>query len=239
MSSPDRQVWQAFVQLADTLVADFDVIEFLHALAQHCVDLLGVSACGILLADHTGRLNLVAASTEQVRLLELSQAQTAEGPCVDAYRTRAPVSCPDTAAARERWPDFAPAALSAGFAAVHALPMQLREQAIGAVSLYATQPSEPGGLTAELGQALADVATIGILHERALHRRETVTEQMERALSSRITIEQAKGVLAERLHVTIEDAFTLMRAYARDHSLKLADTAHAIAAGELHITPLG
>jgi hypothetical protein len=239
MSSSDRQVWQVFVQLADTLVADFDVIDFLHILAQHCVDLLGVGACGILLADHTGRLNLVAASTEQVRLLELSQSQAAEGPCVDAYRTRAPVSCPDVAAARERWPDLVPAALSAGFAAVHALPMRLREQAIGAVCLYATTPAELGGQTAELGQALADVATIGILHERALHRREAVTEQMQKALSSRITIEQAKGVLAERLHVTIEEAFTLMRAYARDHSLKLADTARAITAGELHITLLG
>jgi transcriptional regulator with GAF, ATPase, and Fis domain len=239
MSSSDRQVWQVFVQLAGTLVADFDVIEFLHTLAQHCVDLLGVSACGILLADHTGRLNLVATSTEQVRLLELSQSRAVEGPCVDAYRTRAPVSCPDMAAARDRWPDFAPAALSAGFAAVHALPMRLRDQAIGAVSLYCTQPSELGGQAAELGQALADVATIGILHERALHRREAVTEQMQKALSSLITIEQAKGVLAERLHVTIEEAFTLMRAYARDHGLKLADTARAITAGELHITSLG
>jgi GAF domain-containing protein len=239
MSSSDRQVWQVFVQLADTLVADFDVIDFLHTLAQHCVDLLGVSACGILLADHTGRLNLVAASTEQVRMLELSQSQAVEGPCVDAYRTRAPVSCPDMTAARERWPDFAPAVLSAGFAAVLALPMRLREQAVGAVGLYSTRPAELVGQAAELGQALADVATIGILHERALHRRETVTEQMEKALSSRITIEQAKGVLAERLHVTIEEAFILMRAYARDHSVKLADTARAITTGELHITLLG
>lgn len=236
MSSSDRQVCQVFVQLAGTLVADFDVIDFLHTLAQHCVDLLGVSACGILLADPTGRLNLVAASSGQVRLLELSQ--TVEGPCVDAYRTGIPVSCPDVAAARERWPDFVPAVLSAGFAAVHALPMRLRELAMGAVGLYATQPADLVGQTAELGQALADVATIGILHERALQRREAVTEQMEKALSSRITIEQAKGVVAERLHVTIEEAFTLMRAYARDHSLKLADTARAITAGELHITLL-
>ena len=239
MSSSDRQAWRVFVQLADTLVADFDVIDFLHTLAQHCVDLLDVSACGIWLADHADRLNLVAASAEQVCFLELSQAETVEGPCVYAYRTRAPVSCPDLAAACERWPDFVPAALSAGFAAVYALPMRLHEQAIGAVSLYATQPAELAGQTAELAQALADVATIGILHERALHRREAVTEQMQKALSSRITIEQAKGVLAERLHVAIEEAFTLMRAHARDHNLKLTDTARAITAGELHIAVLG
>ncbi len=236
MNSSDRQVWRAFVQLADTLTADFDIIDFLHTLAQHCVDLLGVSACGILLADHNGRLNLVAASTEQARLLELSQAQAAEGPCVDAYRTRAPVSCPDLAAARERWPDFAAAALSAGFAAVHALPMRLHGEAIGAISLYCTQPARLTGQTAELGQALADVATIGILHERTLRRREVVSEQLQKALESRITIEQAKGMLAERLHVTVGEAFALLRAHARDHNLKLADTARAITEGKLNIT---
>lgn len=236
MNSSDRQVWRAFVQLADTLTADFDIIDFLHNLAQHCVDLLGVSACGILLADHTGRLNLVAASTEQARLVELSQAQAAEGPCMDAYRTRAPVSCPDLAAARERWPDFAAAALSAGFAAVHALPMRLHEQAIGAMSLYSTQPAGLDAQTAELGQALADVATIGILHERTLRRREVITEQLQKALESRIMIEQAKGILAERLRVTVGEAFTLIRGYARTHNLKLADTARAITEGKLNIT---
>ena len=236
MSTSDRQVWRAFVQLADTLTTEFDVIDFLHTLAQHCVDLLGVSACGILLADHTGRLNLVAASTEQARLLELSQAQAVEGPCVEAYRTRAPVSCPDLAAAGERWPDFAAAALSAGFAAVHALPMRLHEEAIGAMSLYSAQPARLDGPAAELGQALADVATIGILHERTLRRREVVTEQLQKALESRITIEQAKGMLAERLHVTVGEAFTLIRDYARAHNVKLADTARAITEGELNIT---
>jgi transcriptional regulator with GAF, ATPase, and Fis domain len=236
MNSSDQRVWQAFVQLADTLTADFDVIDFLHTLAQHCADLLGVSACGILLADHTGRLNLVAASTEQARLLELSQAQMEEGPCVDAYRTRTSVSCPDLAAARDRWPAFTEAALSAGFAAVHALPMRLREQAIGALGLYSTRPARLSGQSAELGQALADVATIGILHERALHHQEVVTEQLQKALHSRITIEQAKGVVAERLHVSIDEAFTLIRAHARNHNLKLADAARAITEGELDIT---
>ncbi len=236
MNSSDRQVWRAFVQLADTLTADFDVIDFLHTLADHCVDLLGVSACGILLADHTGRLNLVAASAEQARLVEMSQAQAAEGPCLEAYRTRIPVSCPDLAAARERWPEFAEAALSAGFAAVHALPMRLHAEAIGAISLYSTRPMEINGQVAELGQALADVATIGILHERTLRRREVVTEQLQKALDSRITIEQAKGMIAERFQVTVGEAFTLIRSYAHAHDLKLADTARAITEGELTIT---
>lgn len=236
MSSSDRQVWQAFVQLADTLTAEFDVIDFLHTLAQHCVDLLDVSACGILLGDHTGRLNLVAASTEQARIVELSQAQAEEGPCVDAYRTRSPVSCPDLAAARERWPEFAAAALSAGYAAVHALPMRLRGEAIGALSLYSAQQAKLSAQTIELGQALADVATIGILHERTLRRREVVTEQLQKALDSRITIEQAKGILAERLHLTVDEAFIRLRAYARDHNLGLAATARAVTEGEINIS---
>jgi hypothetical protein len=236
MSVSDRQVWQAFVQLADTLTADFDVIDFLHTLAQHSVDLLDVSACGISLADHTGQLNLVAASTEQVRLLELSEVHTVEGPCVDAFRTRALVGCADLAADSERWPVFTAAALAAGFAAVHALPMRLRGEAIGAMSLYSTQSPGLNGRAAELGQALADVATIGILHERAFRRKEMVTEQLQNALASRITIEQAKGVLAERLHLTIEDAFALLRAYSRDRNLKLADSARAVIEGELRIT---
>jgi len=234
MNSSDRQVWRAFVQLADTLTADFDVIDFLHTLAEHCVDLLGVSACGILLADHTGGLNLVAASTEQARLVEMSQA--AEGPCPEAYRTREPVSCPDIAAVRERWPDFAAAAVAAGFAAVHALPMRLHGEAIGAMSLYSARPAEISGQAAELGQALADVATIGILHERTLRRREVVTEQLQKALDSRITIEQAKGMIAERFQVTVGEAFTLIRSYARAHDLKLASTARAITEGQLTIT---
>jgi len=234
MSPRDRDAWQIFVRLADTLVADFDVIEFLETLAQASVDLLGVTATGILLADHTGTLNLVAASTQQARVVELSQLQDAEGPCLDAYRNRAPVQCPDLATARDRWPVFAPALAAAEFGAVHALPMRLREQAIGAMNLFSIEPSTLDAQTAELGQALADVATIGILHERAFRHHEVVTQQPQSALNSRIVIEQAKGVLAERLQLSIEDAFTELRAYARDHNLKLADVAGAITRGELH-----
>jgi transcriptional regulator with GAF, ATPase, and Fis domain len=234
MSSRDRKAWQTFVQLADTLVADFDVIDFLDTLAQASAELVGVTAVGILLADHTGALNLVAASTEQARLLELLQLQNAEGPCLDTYRTGVPVQCSDLTAARDLWPGFAPAALAAGFDAVHALPMRLREQAIGAMNLFSTEPGALDSETSELGQALADVATIGILHERAFRRHEVVTQQLQNALHSRIVIEQAKGVLAERLQLSVEDAFTVLRTTARDRNLKLADVAGAVIRGELH-----
>ncbi len=233
MSPRDRRAREIFVSLADTLVADFDVIDFLDTLAQAGVELLGVDAAGILLADHTGTLNMVAASTQQARIAELSLIQRDEGPCLDAYRTGSAVQCPDPAAIRDRWSAFGPAALAAGFAAVHALPMRLGEQAIGAMNLFS---AEPGGLdaeTAEIGQALADVATIGILHERALRRHDLVIQQLQYALNSRIVIEQAKGVLAERLHLSIENAFAVLRDYARDNDLKLAAVADAITRGAL------
>ena len=238
MSPSDSRTWRAFVRVADTLVADFDIIEFLAMLADFGVELLGVSACGILLADPEGRLNLVAASTEQARVLELSQLQNDDGPCLDAYRTMTAVTCPDLAAADGQWPTFGPAALALGFTAVHAVPMRLREQAVGAFNLFSALPGPLDDETIELGQALADVATIGILHERAIHRQEVVAEQLQVALNSRIVIEQAKGVLAERLQVSIGDAFTTLRRYARVNNLKLAQVAASVAAGELSI-PLG
>ena len=235
MSPSDRQAWRAFVKVADTLVADFDIIDFLDTLAQYGIDLLGASACGILLADQAGKLNLVAASTEQARLLELSQLQNAEGPCLDAYRSLSLVTCPDLTS-DGRWPTFARSALDAGFRGVHAVPMRLREQAVGAFNLFTAGTGALDAEATELGQALADVATIGILHERAIRRSEVVTEQLQVALNSRIAIEQAKGVLAERLQLDIDDAFAALRGYARQRNLKLAEVARLVAAGELDIT---
>jgi len=234
MSPRDRHAWKVFAQLAETLVTDFDVIDFLDTLAQASVEWLGVDAAGILLADHTGTLNLVAASTEQARIVELSQLQNGEGPWLDAYHTRSAAQCPDISVAQDQWPAFASAALAAGFAAAYALPMRLCDRAIGAMNLFS---AEPGGLaaeTAEFGQALADVATIGILHEHAFRHHETVIQQLQFALNSRIVIEQAKGVLAARLDLTIENAFAVLRDYARDHNLKLADLAQAVTRGELY-----
>ncbi len=231
MSLRDRHAWETFVRLADMLVADFDIIDFLDTLAQASVELLGVDAAGILLADYAGALNLVAASGEQTCIAELSQLQQAEGPCLDAYRTGSAVQCPDPLTARDRWPAFASAVLAAGFSAVYALPMRLRDQVIGVMNLLSVKPGELDADAAELGQALADVATIGILHERAFRRHEVVIQQLQHALSSRIVIEQAKGVLAERLHLSIEDALAVLRDYARDNNLKLAAAADAVTRG--------
>jgi transcriptional regulator with GAF, ATPase, and Fis domain len=214
-----------FVELADTMVAEFDVLDFLHLLAQRSVQVLDSAAAGVLLADPRGELRLAAASTEAVRVLELFQLQNDQGPCLDCYRTGKPVVASDLTAARQYWPEFAAAAREAGFAAVHALPMRLRSEVIGALNLFQLSP---GGLSDEdvrVGQALADVATIGLLQERSARRSEILHEQLQRALNSRVAIEQAKGKLAERLGIDMDQAFSLLRAYARNRNLRLSDLA--------------
>lgn len=236
MTATDRRARDTFVELADTLVADYDVIDFLDTLAGRVVDLLGVTACGLLLVDHHQALNLVAASSEQARLLELFQLQNSEGPCLECYRAGTPVQCPDLTRVGQRWPRFARAALDTGYTAVHALPMRLRNEVIGAMNLFSATPGALDTEAVALGQALADVATIGILHERAVRRHEVITEQLQAALNSRILIEQAKGVLAEQLNVSVDDAFAVLRAHARAGNRKLREVAFAVIDGTLDLT---
>nr|WP_285748927.1 GAF and ANTAR domain-containing protein [Lentzea sp. NBRC 105346] len=231
----DQKARDVFVALADALVADFDIIDFLDVLCGHSVDLLGVTAAGVLLVDHRGTLNMVAASTEQARVLELFQLQNDEGPCLECYHTGEVVTCADIAAAAERWPLFAPAAAEAGFAAVHAVPMRLRETVIGALNLFGARPGSLNADVIGLGQALANIATIGILHQRTIRHDEVVIEQLQATLNSRILIEQAKGVLAERLQVTVDQAFVLLRRYARQASQRLADVAADVVDGSADV----
>jgi GAF domain-containing protein len=226
---PERTLSQVFVELADTLVAGFDVIEFLQTLTERCVELLQVDAAAILLADEHGTLSLVAASTEQARLLELFQLQDEEGPCLDCFRTGTVVTCPDLNAVPQQWPRFSAAARDRGFTAVTAVPMRLREQALGAMNLLAAAADGVDPEAATAAQALADVATIGILHERAFSRQEIVIEQLRGALNSRVVIEQAKGILSERGRISIDAAFAALRGYARDHNRKLSEVAHEVA----------
>jgi len=230
------QLADVFVEMADTLVDDFDVIEFLHVLTERCVQLLGVSAAGLLLTDGQDTLQLVAASSERTRLLELFQLQTDQGPCVDCFRTGQPVSVADVPSAG-RWPRFTAAAAEVGFAAVHALPMRLRDQVIGALNLFDTNPGALDEGRLRVGQALADVATIGLLQERAIRHRDVLTEQLQNALNSRILIEQAKGVLAERLHLDMANAFVVLRGGARNQNRRLTELAQAIVDGTEQVLP--
>ena len=218
------------VELADTLVDDFDVIDFLHVLTQRSVQLLDVSAAGLLLTNAEGALQVVAASTERTRLLELFQLQTDQGPCVDCFRTGAPVSVADLASAG-RWPRFTAAAAEVGFAAVHAVPMRLRQEVIGALNFFGIDPGALDARKLRMGQALADVATIGLLQQRAIHRRDVLSEQLQTALNSRVMIEQAKGVLAERLQVDMDRAFEILRSHSRNHNRRLSELARAVVEG--------
>jgi GAF domain-containing protein len=224
---------ETFVVLADTLVDDYDVVDLLDQLVAACVDLLGVTAAGLLLDDQKGHLAVVASSSEETRLLEIFQLQNNEGPCLDCVRTGTAVTCGDLASERARWPLFVPAAQEAGFQSVAALPLRLRDHVIGGLNLFDGRV-EPVSLDdRRLAQALADVATIGILQHRSAHRSTMVAEQLQYALNSRIAIEQAKGVLAERNAVTMDLAFSALRRHARNHNLKLTDVALSVVRGDL------
>src|SRR5580692_12404686 len=222
---------ETFVELTDTLVVGFDVIDFLHVLTDRSVQLLDVSAAGLLLADPRGELRVVAASSEAARLLELFQLQNDQGPCLDCFRSGQPVAAADLRAEAQRWPRFAGAAQEAGFASVQALPMRLRDQVIGALNLFRAEPGVFDPANVRIGQALADVATISLLHERSMRHSDTLNEQLQTALNSRVIIEQAKGKLAERLGLDTDQAFSVLRDHARTRNLLLSDVALAFIDG--------
>jgi transcriptional regulator with GAF, ATPase, and Fis domain len=227
----ERQLAEAFVELADTLVDDFDVVDFLHQVTVRCAQVLGVSAAGVLLTDQRGALRVVAASTEQTRLLELLQLQTDQGPCPESFHTGRPVSVADVSAEAGRWPRFAEEARRFGIASVHALPMRLRTEVIGTLNLFGARPGALDEGTLRLGQALADVATIGLLQARSIRVRESLAEQLQTALNSRIVIEQAKGVVAERRNLDMDQSFALLRDTARSSNRRLSELARAVVDG--------
>jgi GAF domain-containing protein len=219
---------EVFVEVADTLVDDFDLIEFLRTVTARAAELVDVAAVGLLLADAAGQLQFMAASDERARLLELFQLQHSDGPCLDAFTTGEAVVNADLREATGRWPVFAPHAADLGFRSVHAIPLRLRSKVIGALNLFGTDTGDLGPDDVRVVQALADVATIGLLQEQTIHRAEILTEQLQGALNSRVVIEQAKGALARTHGIDVDQAFELLRGYARDHNRKLVELAHAV-----------
>ena len=229
----EELIGRTFVELADTLVEDYDVIEFLHLLAERCVRLLGVSEAGVVLFDVHGRLRPLASSSERMQLMELIEVQTEDGPCLDCCRDGRPVREDDLEGATGRWPHFASAALNAGFRSTYAVPMRLREERIGALNLFADRVNGLSEADEALGQAMADVATIGLLHERVLQEQAVVSGQLQTALNSRIAVEQAKGLIAEQAGVEMGAAFELLRSYARHHNRRLRDVVTEVISRDL------
>ena len=219
---------EVFVEVADTLVDDFDVIEFLETLTRHTAEVSDAASAGLLLTDAHGQLQYMASSATSVELLELFQLQYQEGPCLDCFRTGTAVVNSDLHQAGARWPLFAPRAAEAGFQSVHAFPLRHRQKVIGALNLFSTNTGHLEPTDVRIIQCLADIATIGLLQERTIRSAEILTEQLQSALNSRITIEQAKGVLARTHDIGVDDAFDLMRNYARVNQHRLSDVARAV-----------
>jgi len=229
----EAEVVRALVEMADTLVDDYDIVDLLTGLADRCVNLLGVSAAGVMLASPEGSLGLVASSSEAMRLLALFEIQAQEGPCLDAFRTGQRVEHENLQAGSGRWPSFATAALKAGFQSASALPLRLRELTIGALNLLSVTQTPMDEADVIVARAFADLAALSIVHHRAIIEVQRVNEQLSGALTSRVVIEQAKGVISERAGVDLAQAFTRLRSYARNRNLRLTDVAEAAVDGTL------
>ncbi len=229
----EQLLGRVFVELADTLVDDFDTIDFLHLLCDRSTQLLQADAAGLILADQRGRLQVMASTSEEARLLELLVLQNDEGPCLDCYRGGRQVANVDLDEAADRWPRFHAATIAAGYRSTHALPLRLRQQTIGVLNLFCTDQSVLSREDIDLGQALCDIATVGVLQERAIRSGELLAEQLQGALNSRVLIEQAKGVLAARADISPEAAYAVLRDYARSQRQHLRAVATAVIDGSL------
>ncbi|MET0161396.1 MAG: GAF and ANTAR domain-containing protein [Microbacteriaceae bacterium] len=235
MIQRETEMLQTFARLADTLVDDFDVLDLMQTLVEACTELLPVTAAGILLLADDGQLELAASTSEANRIVESMQLSAEAGPCIESFSTGRIVSVPSIAEVPAAWSAFRDSALAQGFTTAHAIPMRLRQTTIGTLNLM-NVASEPLGAEAIMaGKALADVATIGILQERALRESGALSAQLQTALDSRVVIEQAKGVVAQTHDVTIERAFEIIRSYARQHRSSLGDVARAVVERRLAI----
>ena len=234
----EQQLVGVFVELADTLIEEFDVLDFLHVVSERCVELLDCVEAGVLMADPAGMLRVMASSSERTDALDLLQSQNEEGPCFECFQHGNPVISEDLAADIDRWPLFAPAALERGFGSMHALPMRVRGDTIGALNLFRAEPGAIAGESLPVGQGMADIAALALIQERALRESHTLVDQLQGALTSRVVIEQAKGLLAERAHIGLEEAFRHLRHHARSHNHHLSDVAREMIDGKIDVATL-
>ena len=235
IDSREMRLLHTFATLADTLVDDYDVVDLLQTLVETCADLMDSTAAGILLEDGRGDLELIASTSEGSRLVETMQLSAEAGPCIQSYRTGEVVSIADIAQAPSAWAEFRASALAQGFVAADAVPLRLRDTTIGTLNLLRTSPSAQRDADLLTARALADVATIGILHERTLREAEALSQQLQVALNTRVVIEQAKGVVAFTNGIPIDEAFDVIRGYARRNRVAIREVAARLVARELRI----
>lgn len=222
-------------EMTDSLVENFDVLDVFSLLVERSVELLGVSAAGLLLDNGHGGLQVMASTSEAMQLVEVFQVQAEEGPCRDCFVSGEPVMIDDLAAEAGRWPEFVPVALRRGFRAAHALPMHLHGRVLGVLGLFG---EIPGGLEDQVvrtGQALADMGTVAILHERRSNDAQLLASQLQQVLNSRIAIEQAKGIVAQHFGLDPEAAYHRLRGYARGHQLGLSVLGRQVVTGALAV----
>ncbi|MET0147127.1 MAG: GAF and ANTAR domain-containing protein [Ilumatobacteraceae bacterium] len=224
-----------FVEIVDTLVRDFDVIEVLTVLTSRCVELLDAAAAGILLADDAGNLRVVGASTEQIHLLELFQVQNEEGPCLDCFRTGKPVISSDLRSISP-WPTFAAECIAAGFLSVCAVPLRLKGATLGCLNLFMRQAAALSDADVALAQALADVASITMVQEQAARQVATQHAHLRRTLNGRIAIEQAKGMIAESAGLGMDAAFARLRHHAEARHEGPTAIAEALVSGAITVS---
>jgi GAF domain-containing protein len=229
----ERDIAEAFVSLATTMAAGFDVLELLSELTADCARLLDIASAGLLLADRHGVLQVLAASSDETRLLEVFQLQREQGPCLDCFRSKSPVVVESLIKDADKWPQFAEVALNSGFRSVHAVPMRLRDKVLGTLGLFGTTVGALNEADLRLGQALADVASVALVQGRAAEDQATLNQQLQQALTSRIVLEQSKGLLAHLGDLDMNGAFAYLRRYSRDHNWRLSELAAALVSREL------
>lgn len=236
MSDQERWIASTFVEIADHLVDEFDVVDLLSTLAERCAEFVSASEVGFVLIDPTGVLQVIGSSSEKMESLELMELQNSEGPCWDSFNTGKPVLNQNVHGSFDKWPTFGPVVDAAGMRTVHALPMRLRSDTIGAINIFHSDLRELSEHEVVITQALADAATIAIMQDRNLRHATQLAEQLQYALEARVVIEQAKGVLAERLQVDMHDAFSMLRQYSREHNRRLSTVAQDVTEGKLPST---
>jgi len=228
----------AVVEFADALVSDLDIVDPLHVLTSRCVELLGVHAAVLMLPDERGQLRVMAGSSGQAHLLALFELKTGEGPSLGCYRAGRPVSDTNLDRPDPRWPRFSDRARRDGFASMHALPLRQHEDIIGVLGLLSTAAGPISDGDARIMQALARLATVTVLRQRTIQHLQVIVEQLQSALSSRVLVEQAKGVVAERFKIDMSMAFETLRNHARRTNLRLSDLAQCVVDGAVEADQL-